>query len=253
MLPQIPTSEIVFTRSLITLIIAGFILFKNKIPIKTDYTQILILRGFFGVISLSLFFYTLKNAPLAHAVTIVHLSPIFTILFAIFIVGEKPKLKVWPFIFIAFIGVGFLKNIDSRLQTLYLMTGIMASIFAGLAYNCIRLLKDKVHHQTIVFYFPLIALPLTLIYSSDWVIPNFNELIWLLINGIFTLMGQVYMTKGYLVSPAYKISHFNFLAPIYATILGIFLFEESLNYYSYVGLFLISLGIYFTSKYSHQN
>ncbi len=253
MLPNIPTIEIVFTRSLITLIIAGFILFKNKIPIITSFTKILVLRGVFGVISLTLFFYTLKNAPLAHAVTIVHLSPIFTVLFAIFIVGEKPQLKQWPYIFVAFIGVALLKNIDPRFEIKFVVTGVLAAMFAGLAYNCIRLLKDKVHHQTIVFYFPLIAIPLTLLDSPHWVIPNTQEFIWIIINGIATLLGQVYMTKGYLSSPASKVSHFNFLAPIYAVIFGLFLFQETLNSYSYLGLILIGIGIFFTSKYSHQN
>ncbi|GIR12164.1 MAG: hypothetical protein CM15mP23_07390 [Cryomorphaceae bacterium] len=54
-------------------------------------------RGMFGTIGLCLFFITLQNIPLAGAVTIQYLSPVFTTLFAVVLLGERVKKVQWFF------------------------------------------------------------------------------------------------------------------------------------------------------------
>src|SRR5690606_21747805 len=69
---------------------AGFVLHAG-IPFFGNNKNWLLLRGVAGMTALFLFFYTLQNMPLASATTIQYLSPVFTVILAIFINRERVK------------------------------------------------------------------------------------------------------------------------------------------------------------------
>lgn len=250
-LDAIPAIEIVFFRSVVSFFLCLYTIKKEKISIINPHYPILIARGLFGAIALSLYFYTLQKMPLATSVTILYLAPIFTILFAIFIVKEHPTVKQIPFFILCFIGAALLKNFDPRVDMLDFSLGILAAMFAGLAYNMIRLLKGKAHPALIIFFFPLITIPFCLPWLvKQWVTPNLEQLIILLIIGVTTQLAQIFMTKAYLFEKASKISHFNYMTCFFAFITGIIFFNEHLNYLSIIGLGCIFIGIVFSSKYA---
>jgi drug/metabolite transporter (DMT)-like permease len=253
-LGHIPAVEIIFFRSIVSLVITYISIRKLKIKIFNKYTPLLIIRGVSGSIALTLYFYTIQNMPLATAVTILYLAPIFTVIFAIFIVKEWPDKRQWPFFVLCFLGAALLKNFDPRVSLLHFSMGILAAMFAGIAYNMIRKLKNKVHHSLVIFYFPFITIPVLSpwIYKY-WVTPNLMELLILLAIGICTQLAQVFMTKAYMLESAAKISHFNYLTCLFAFLTGIIFFNESLNTYSIVGLILIFIGIVFSSKFAPKS
>ena len=77
-LHHLPTHELILFRSAISLVLSlGYLLPKGINPLGNN-RKFLLLRGIFGVTALSLFFVTIQNIPLASAVTIQYLSPIFT-------------------------------------------------------------------------------------------------------------------------------------------------------------------------------
>lgn len=88
-LQNYPPFEIVFFRSIISLTISSVIIFNKKIPFFGHNKPWLLIRGLFGASALTLFFFTLKNLPMAVAVTIQYMSPIFTVIFSIFLLHEK--------------------------------------------------------------------------------------------------------------------------------------------------------------------
>src|SRR5690606_2025282 len=104
-----------------------------------------ILRGVFGVTALTLFFYTLQKLPLGSAITIQYLSPIFTAFFAIFMLGEKMYKIQWLFFGISFAGIAVIKGFDPNISLPLFLMGLGSAIFAGLAYNCVRKVKDTDH------------------------------------------------------------------------------------------------------------
>lgn len=250
-LEGIPSIEIVFFRSLVSLVITYYTIFKMKTKIFNKHTPILFLRGLAGAIAMSLYFYTIQNMPLATAVTILYLAPIFTVIFAIFILGEHPDKRQWPFFLLSFIGVVLMKNIDTRVSGLHFSMGLVAAMFSGIAYNMIRLLRGKVHHSLVIFYFPFVTIPFCLPWLiPNWVTPNTDQLIVLISIGVFTQIAQVFMTKAYMSDSAAKISHFNYLTCFFAFLTGIIFFGESLNMLSIIGLVLVFVGILFSTRFS---
>src|SRR3982751_6825836 len=104
-LDRIPAMEIVFFRCLVSSAICFVGIARAGVDWKGNNNLLLIARGASGTLALFMFFITLHNIPLATAVTIAYLSPIFTTLIGVFLLGERVRPKQWLFYAIAFAGV----------------------------------------------------------------------------------------------------------------------------------------------------
>jgi drug/metabolite transporter (DMT)-like permease len=243
-LPHLPATELVLFRSIISLSISLVYLKRIGVSPWGNNKVWLVLRGLFGITALSMFFYTLQNMPLASAVTLQYLSPLFTAVMAIFILKEPMAPAQWFFFGLALVGVFVLKGFDPRIETFYVFLGIGSAFFAGLAYNCIRKVKDTDHPVVVVFYFPLIATPIMAVISLfNWVMPTGIDWIILLGMGLFTQVGQVYMTKALQAEKANKVTTLKYLGALYAIGYGFFFFGEVYSWGSILGIALILSGV----------
>jgi drug/metabolite transporter (DMT)-like permease len=245
-LPNIPVFELVFFRSFISLLISFTSLKSKNIPIFGVNKKILLIRGFIGVTALTLFFITLQNIPLASAVTIQYLSPIFTALFAVWILKERMKKIQWVFFSLAFLGVFILKGFDTsgQLSYFYISIGLISACLSGVAYNCIRLLRKTEHPLVVVFYFPLVATPIMAVLSFfNWVQPQGIDWFYLLLLGVLTQVAQIYMTKGIQSDSAGNIMTFKYIGVLFALIYGYLFFGETYSFLSILGIFILILGV----------
>lgn len=251
LLQNIPAVEIVFFRSLISLVISFVMIRKLNIKIfnKNNFLPLL-LRGLSGAIALVLYFTTIQHIPLAAAVTILYLAPVFTVVLSIFINKERPHPMQYPFMLLSLIGAGMLKGADVNIPINYFLMGITAAFFAGIAYNLIRRLRDRAHHHLIIFYFPFVTIPVVSpLMITHWVTPSMTELILLISVGVCTQIAQVFMTKAYLNEKVSKIGHFNYLTSVYAVFIGILFFNEHLNINSILAMILIIVGVIFSARF----
>lgn len=243
-IPHIPAIEIIVFRSIFSLIFSYLVLKKQKVNVFGNNKKWLIIRGVVGSIGLISFFYTLQNIPLASAVTIQYLSPIFTTIFGVFLLKEKVKPIQFFFFAISFGGVLVIQGVDTRVDMFWATIGIISAIFSGLAYNVIRKLKNTEHPLVIIFYFPLVTLPFALIVSAfGWVNPVGLDWAILLFIGFCTQTAQYFLTIAYQNANVSKIASLTYIGIVYALIFGFFFFEETFNALVYIGMGLVLLGI----------
>lgn len=243
-LPHIPAVEIVFFRALVSLILSVAILRAKKIHMWGSNKKLLILRGTVGMLSLILYFRLMQLIPLASAVTILFLAPIFTNILGIFIVKERVHPFQWLFFLVSFSGILFLNGFDTRIQGIHLLIGIFASVFSGLAYNFIRKIKTSEHPLVVIFYFPLVTMPITgLISTFNWEMPVGSDWLVLIAIGILTQMAQYFMTLSYQSEELSKVANLRYLSIIFAWSFGFFIFDETYDFYAYVGMLLAVLGV----------
>ena len=244
MLPNIPAIEIVFFRSIISFVMSFVYLKSVGVPVMGNNKKLLIARGAVGAVALTMYFYTLQNIPLASAVTMQFLSPVFTSILGIFIVKEKVHPKQWIFYIMAFAGLIIIQGFDPRISLEMFTIGVSASVLAGLAYNIIRKINKTEHPLVIVFYFPLVTAPLTGLYSAfNWTMPVGNEWWILLIIGVLTQFAQYFMTMSYQSSDLSKVASLKYLTIIYAIGFGYVFFDETYNWIVYSGIALILAGV----------
>lgn len=244
LLKGIPVLEIIFFRALISAALCLVGLWRGGIPVFGNNKGLLTLRGIAGALALAQGFWLLQNTPLAAASTLTHLSPIFTTLIGIWFVREKVELRQFLWFLLSFGGILLMQGFDYRISPMHLLLGITASLTMGLAYNCVRKLGRSEHPLVIIFYFPLVCLPLAGLYSVfTWVQPQGIEWLWLLLLGLFTQLGQYFMTKSYQVAEISKVAIVNYTEVGFSVVLGLVLFGENFNLLTYAGMALVVLGV----------
>lgn len=252
-LSHIPAVEVVFFRSLISLTISGLLLWKQGIYLLGSNKKILIIRGITGTIALIAYFITLQSIPLAGAVTFHYMAPIFTSVLGIAIVKER--VSRWQFVFflLSFIGILIIQGVDTRITLEYAIVGIVGAVFTGLAYNMIRKLKNSEHPLVIIFYFPLVSIPITgLITLFDWVLPNGWDWMMLLLVGVLTQLGQFYLTKSYQSEELSKVSVISYVGMILALAYGFVFFDEHYQLSAYLGMSLVLFGVVLNLLYKSK-
>jgi drug/metabolite transporter (DMT)-like permease len=244
MIPSIPIIEIIFFRSLISLVISVTVLWWQKVPFFGNNKPFLVLRGVVGAISLYLFFSLLQQIPLATASTLNYLTPIISILLGAYFLREQVAKVQWLFFIISFIGVLIVQGFDIRVTYVHLGMGLAASFFMASAYNIVRKLKTTEHPLVIIFYFPLVTLPFASAGTYiQWVSPIGMDWIYLILVGILTQIAQYFMTKSYQIAEINQVTILNYLGLIYSLVFGYYIFDETFNAITYFGMGLVLLGV----------
>ena len=110
-----------------------------------------------------------------------------------------------------------------------------------IAYTMVRKLGTmNIKGSVIVFYFSLFSC----LFLTPWIVINFahmtlNQILTLLMTGLFAAGGQFAITAAYTYAPAKKISIFDYSQIIFAAVLGFALFHELPDKYSFLGYALV--------------
>ncbi|MEM6643621.1 MAG: EamA family transporter [Bacteroidota bacterium] len=244
LIPHIPAVEVILFRSIISFVISIYFLKRQKVSVWGNNKKVLFGRGLAGAIALVTYFSLLQQIPLATASTLQYLSPIFTTVIGIFLVGEKVKPMQFVFFGLSFAGILVIQGFDPRISWIHLLMGVFASFFMGLAYNFIRKLKKSEHPLVIIFYFPLVMLPVSAVWSAFiWVQPTGLDWLMLLAVGICTQVAQFFMTKSYQEEELNKVSILSYISIIYSLSFGYFIFDETYDWIIYGGMALVLFGV----------
>lgn len=246
---DIPFYELVFFRAMVSFVMCWVSLSLLKIPKWGVDKKNLILRGLFGTVALNLYFYSLQTLPLATAVTLQYLSPIFTVLVSGFVLQEGAKLLQWIFFVGAFCGVLILKGFDARIEMIPLILAVTASLFSGIAYTWVRKLGKTDHPLVVVMYFPLVTIPVVGPWAlSHWIWPRGWQWLGVLAIGFFTQLAQVNMTKAFQMEKASEVGLIKYFGVVIAVFVGWLIFNEPLTWGAIIGISVILGCIILGSK-----
>ncbi len=233
---RLPIAELVLARALFSLIITRIFLWKLNIDPWGFHKKLLILRGILGTGALFCIFKALTTLPIAIATVIQYIYPTFTVISAYFILKERINKNIIYSISIGWIGIFLV--VQPELITnegipdiiISVLIAILGAILTSLAYISVRELSLKEHPLVIIYYFPLISVPLTIPFIvNNFVIPQGIEWILLLGIGLFTQIGQIGITEGLRIIPASQATSLNYSQVIFASIWGVLIFEESIT------------------------
>lgn len=245
-LPGIPAMEVVFFRCAVSIVLSFIWLRKLGVNVWGQRRNRWRLwgRGISGTIALFMFFLTVQKMPLASAVTVQYLSPIFTAIIAMIFLREKIKPVQWLFFAISFAGVAALKGFDERISWFYLGIGIAAAVLAGVAYTFVRSMSGREHPLVIVFYFQVVGTLLGGAYSLyEFVVPTLYELAILIGIGLAAHVAQVFLTKALQGEKAGVVTSLNFFGAVYAAIFGWLLFGEHLTLGNVLAIAMVITGV----------
>ncbi|MBA2495177.1 MAG: DMT family transporter [Acidobacteria bacterium] len=252
-LKHIPAMEIVLIRCLLAVIFCYAGLRYVREDWRGSNRKLLLLRGIFGTTALAFFFITLQNIPLASAMTIQYLSPIFTAIIAIFVLKESVKFSQWIFYVLAFVGVLMVEKFDPRVSFLYLLLGIFSAFCSGVAYNLVRTLRGREHPLIVVLHFQIVGVVVGFLFTIfNWETPVGWDWFFLLLIGIFSQLGQVFLTNAFQKERAASVAIVNYTGLIYALLIGWFVFGELQTLQSLMGMLLVVCSVVLSVIYSKR-
>jgi drug/metabolite transporter (DMT)-like permease len=241
---RLPTGEIVFVRALVTLVLSYILVVRAGLsPWGTDRRR-LVSRGMLGFLALAGYYIALARLPLADATTLQNTIPILTTLLAWWLLREAVG---WTTALAIACGIGGVVLIvhpsGAGLDPIGVAVALGGAVCSALAYVTVRKLSRTEHPYVIVFYFPLIALPLAL----PWLVATFvmpAPIDWLLLLGIgiATQVGQVFLTKGLAVQPAARATSVGYLQVAFAMIWQLVVFGDPPTGWTLAGAGLIVGG-----------
>jgi drug/metabolite transporter (DMT)-like permease len=123
---------------------------------------------------------------------------------------------------------------------------LLGAFGSAIAYVLVKRLSPIEDASVIIFYFPLIALPLSVVLLGDqFVMPGTESLLLLLLVGIFTQIGQLGLTHAMRFGTAGKTAAYSYIQVIFAVILGWLVFGELPSLWTWLGGSLIVAGALF--------
>jgi len=249
-LDEINPYQIVFFRSVSSLAFTLPFLLKRKIPIFGNNKKLLILRGLVGVTSMTFFFMSIKYLPVATAVSLRYIAPIFAAVFAVIFLAEKVKALQWLFFIMAFSGVLVLKGFDTQMDTYGLSLVLIAAIFSGFVYVILNKIGTSEHPVVVVNYFMVIAtLVGGILAISHWQDPAGLEWVFLCSLGVFGFFGQYYMTKAFQIGTTNQVAPLKYIEVIFTLLFGVFWFDDLYTIWSLLGITLIIGGLILNTVY----
>ena len=148
--------------------------------------------------------------------------------------GESVRRRIGIAVLLGLVGVFFVVQPDwvgsttGRLPVVSALIGLGGALLTALAYVSVRQLSVIEHPLVIVFYFPFVSVPATLPLllgaATPW--PNPMEWIWLIGVGLFTQLGQIWLTEGLASLPAARATSMNYVQVVFAALWGVLFFAE---------------------------
>lgn len=239
---ELPSIQKTFFRNLISAIIAFFFVMYHKESLfgKRENQVVLLWRSIFGTLGIIFLFYAIDHLVLSDADMLNKLSPFLVIIFSAIFLKETVQRFQIATIVIAFIGMLFIIKPSFSVDFMPYLVGVMSAVFAAAAYTLLRVLGNREKFYTVVFYFSffstVVLLPFLIIFYEPM---TTQQLVYLLLAGVFATVGQFGITLAYKYAPARDISIFSYSTVLFTTIMSFMIFGQGPDIYSIIGYIII--------------
>jgi len=175
-------------------------------------------RGLVGIAAMACFFLSFKMLPLGDATALHFASPIILTALSVPFLGEKVGLWRWIAVFVGLVGVIIIANPSGNTEILGSSIALMAALLAAIAAIMVRRMGDTEHSLTIVFYFTVCGIIVSLILCPFYWQPIDNVWVFyaLITIGLLGGVAQFFLTKAYAQAPASYVSVFSYAAIIFS-------------------------------------
>ena len=251
---EVPAPQAAFMRYLIgTLLLTPALISLIKVKPSKPLMKKFLLRGVVHSIGVTLWFYAMSVMPVAEVTAIGFLTYIFVSIGACLFLNEKLHKHRLTAIVISFIGAliilrpGFKEIGNGQIGML------IATIVFTLSYLIAKIVSKERSSAEIVAMlslFTTIFLIPTAIYS--WEPLSIKALIVLTFTAVIATLGHITMTKAIKSAPMVVTQPILFLQLVWASMVGLFIFDESFDPFVILGGTVIMICVCYVSYREHK-
>lgn len=245
--------DISFYRSVIGVAIMLPLIFRGGVgrgieQLKTNRPGLMTLRGVLTYIALVAWIYAVSNMVLADAVALNATIPLWTVVLAGLILGERVSKRRWLVIILGFTGALIILRPGFQAISLAAAAALVSAFFYGSAATVTKLLARTEPVNGIVLY---TNLALAIVSAGPaiiwWNPPSWAQVPHVLGIGLAGTLAHVCITRAYRLADASFVAPFDFVRLVLITSAGYLLFGEQVSTFVWIGAaIVISSTIYLT-------
>lgn len=259
---EVPAGQAVFFRSFFAMpLIVAWLWQQGHLHDGFKANNVLghVWRGLIGTSAMGLTFGGLALLPLPEVTAIGYATPMFTVIFAVFLLGEQVRLFRLSAVALGLVGVLIViaprLSLDqgySNAATIGALMILASAILRALVQIHVRRLVQTDSTSAIVFYFSLTAtivslftLPLGWVFpipALAWTMPSTGVLALIIGAGLVGGMAQIMVTSSYRFGTASMLAPFDYSSMIFATLIGWLVFGEVPTQAILIGATLVIAG-----------
>ena len=248
--PILDTFEIMMYRSFFGVIIVVALAFGSGTwrEIKTDALGLHFIRNIAHFAGQNLWFYAVTVIPMAQLFALEFTSPLWVIVLAPFILGERmTRVRVTAAV-MGFIGILIVARPDMDGINSGMIAAASCAIFFALVAMFTKRLTRSQSITCILFYLTVMQLVFGIIcagYDGDIALPGWSNMPLLVLIGICGLVAHFCITKALTIAPATVVVPIDFARLPIIAIVAMLFYGEALDIWVFVGAVIIFAGNYF--------
>jgi len=234
---SMPAVEAAFLRYLIgTLLVAPglYYYFRRRPTLKK--TGLFAARGLVHGLGVIFWFYAMARIPIAEVTAIGYTAPIFVTIGAAIFFGEKMHMRRIAAIVFGLLGAAIILRPGFQEISLGQMAQFIAAPLFAISFLVAKKLTQTEEPGTIVallsLFCTLVLLPGAIL---QWRTPTMEEVFWLTLTAMAATAGHYTMTRALACAPITVTQPISFLQLVWASILGMVLFGETLDPFVFAG------------------
>ena len=251
---SLPAAESAFIRYAMGMIIIAPVLWRMvKSPPPAHLWRTGAIRGFVHTFGVTLWFFAMARIPIAEVTAIGYVTPIFITVGAAIFLGERLRLHRIMGVLAGLLGALIVLRPGFQEISIGQLAQLGAAPLFAASYLVTKSMTGKTDSQTIValltVFCTLFLLPLALI---DWRTPTSHELFWLFFTALCATFGHYAMTRALAAAPISVTQPITFLQLVWATLLGVLMFNEAIDPFVILGGTIIVAAATYISHREHK-
>jgi len=251
---DVPAPQAAFLRYAIgTLMLAPSLISLSKIKPDRPLLNKFILRGFIHSIGVTLWFYAMSVMPVAEVTAIGFLTYIFVSLGASIFLKEKLHKHRLSAILISFVGALIILRPGFKVIESGQLGMLIATMVFTASYLIAKIVSKERSSSEIVAMlsiFTTIFLIPSAIYS--WEPLSLEAFLILAFTALIATLGHITMTKAIKAAPMVVTQPILFLQLVWASMVGLFIFDEKFDLFVILGGTIIMLCVCYVSYREHK-
>ncbi len=208
--------------------------------LRSPRTGLHALRGVLHATGVILWFYAIARIPIAEVTALGFIAPIFTTIGAAMFLGERLRARRVAAVILGFAGTLVILRPGIAVVDIGALAQVAAAPLFAASFIITKKLTETDSNVTIVAYMSVfVTLALAPPALMDWRTPTFEELGWLFATAVFATLSHLCLTQALRSAELTVTQPISFLQLVWATLLGIYMFGEVPDLFTWIGAAII--------------
>ena len=261
---QYAVTEAIVVRAFVSfpVLVALVVHHGGVAQLDTPQWRTLSLRGACLFVSYVTYFMAFPALPLAEAIALFFVVPIFVTLLAGPMLGERISFLAWGAVIVGLAGVLLILRPGSAIFNPAALLSLLAATTYALAMIMARKHGGNIGASVMGFYqnivYLLAALAIATVFMAlqvkppghpsidflvrDWVVPSFRDMGLMGLCGIIAAFASNFLAQGYRKGAANVVAPFEYLGMVWGSLWGFLIFHEVPRITTFIGMGLIAVA-----------